>query len=98
MANRTAASGSGKAKKTTPGSAKSKTGGAKKSAVARKGGRIELVRELIEIWATEIVKDPKKTGVAELIRLLSLEKELGGTTEAVKEIKVTWVEPTTAES
>ena len=34
-----------------------------------------------------------KSVVAELIRLIALERELAEETEAIREIKVTWVEP-----
>ena len=65
---------------------------------AKKPDRLSLVRSLIEKWSTKIEADVSKAGVTELIRLLSLEKELSETTETVREIKVTWVEPTETES
>lgn len=55
--------------------------------------RLKLVRGLITTWSEQLENDKSKSGVAELIRLLALEKELTPSDEAVREIKVTWVEP-----
>jgi len=63
--------------------------------------RLALVRNLIEAFAKELEGKQRKqrtSGVAELARLLALEKELSESTEAVREIKVTWVESGPAES
>ena len=62
------------------------------------GDRLELVRELILKLAASLKKDTTKSGVAELARLLALEKDLSEGTETVREIKVTWVESGPAES
>jgi hypothetical protein len=66
----------------------------------RRRNRLSLVRSLIEKWAAELEKkNATKTGVVELVRLLALEKELTASKqEQVREIRVTWVEPTTTES
>ena len=66
----------------------------------RRRNRLSLVRSLIEKWAAELEKETaSKTGVAELVRLLALEKELTASKqEQVREIRVTWVEPTITES
>ena len=65
---------------------------------ARKLDRLSLVRSLITKWSQTLEGDLSKSGVAELIRLLGLERELSATGETVREIKVTWVEPTATES
>ena len=62
------------------------------------GDRLALVRELILKLADDLKRDTTKSRVAELARLLTLEKELSEGTEAVREIKVTWVESGPAES
>jgi hypothetical protein len=56
--------------------------------------RLALVREMIVACAEGIKENGsfKKTGVGEIIRLLSLEKELAGE-DSMQEIKVTWLEP-----
>ena len=66
----------------------------------RRRNRLSFVRSLIEKWAAELEKETaSKTGVAELVRLLALEKELTASKqEQVREIRVTWVEPTVTES
>ena len=67
--------------------------------VARKSGdRLALVRELITAWAEKLQTSEGKSGVAELARLIALEKELAESTDTVREIRVTWVEPSPAES
>ncbi len=60
--------------------------------------RLSMVRALIETWSKELEQHKTKSGVAELIRLLTLEKELSVTNQAVREIKVSWVEPKATES
>ena len=62
------------------------------------GTRLSMVRDLIEKWSQELAKKTTKSGVAELIRLLALEKELSASNQAIREIKVSWVEPETTES
>ncbi len=68
-----------------------KVGTAKES---QETDRLTLVRKLIAKWGNELEREQTKTGVAELIRLLVLEKELASSNETIREIKVTWVEPT----
>ena len=65
---------------------------------AKKCDRLATVRNLIGKWEEKIQEDVTKGGVTELIRLFGLEKEMSETRETAKEIKVTWVEPTEAES
>lgn len=60
--------------------------------------RLTLVRSLITQWATKLEENSSNTGVTELIRLLALEKELAGNRQEVREIRVTWVEPTVESS
>jgi hypothetical protein len=69
-------------------------------AALRGRNRLPLVRSLIEKWAGKMeTEGASKTGVAELVRLLVLEKELTASNqEQVREIRVTWVEPRTTES
>ena len=57
--------------------------------------RLTLVRSMIRRLKSELESDKgtSKSGVAELIRLIALEKELSGETEQVREIRVKWVEP-----
>jgi hypothetical protein len=57
--------------------------------------RLTLVRSMIRRLKSELEsgEGTSKSGVAELIRLIALEKELSGETEHVREIRVTWVEP-----
>jgi hypothetical protein len=57
--------------------------------------RLTLVRSMIRRLKNEL-EEGSKTGVAELIRLIALERELAGETEHVREIKVSWVEPKAA--
>ena len=96
------------AKKAAAGHAAGKTkrriansrSGSKGSGAGRTAGkqnRLSLVRSLISKWGKKIEDDVTKAGVTELIRLLSLEKELSETTDTVREIRVTWVEPTETE-
>ena len=72
--------------------------GPKATRGARKCDRLATVRNLIGMWEEKLQKEMSKGGVAELIRLFGLEKEMSETRETVKEIKVTWVEPTEPES
>lgn len=58
-----------------------------------KGGRRELIQSLIRVAMEKLAKDPGKTTVADLIRLLSLEKELGE--EKPSKIVVEWIDPRT---
>lgn len=58
-----------------------------------KGGRRELIQTLIRVAMEKLEKDPGKTTVADLIRLLSLEKELGE--EKPSKIVVEWIDPRT---
>lgn len=55
--------------------------------------RLALVRQLILKLAGELKNETSKSGVTELARLIALEKELADSTESVREVKVTWVEP-----
>jgi hypothetical protein len=58
--------------------------------------RLALVRQMIRRCTEEMDKGAASTKsvVAEVIRLLALEKELAEEQEAIREIRVTWVEPT----
>lgn len=60
--------------------------------------RLALVRLLIESWLVELSAKKTKSGVAELVRLLALEKELSASDQVIREIRVSWVEPHTTES
>ena len=53
--------------------------------------KLWMVRKLIRQCFDEATSS--KSGVAELIRLIALERELADETESIREIKVTWVEP-----
>lgn len=60
--------------------------------------RLPMVRSLIAKCAAEMEEaKPTKSLLSEFVRLLALEKELAGENEAVREIKVTWVEPVATE-
>lgn len=61
--------------------------------------RLRLVRQMIRRCVAQMQgKDAMKGGVAELVRLLSLERELADEAESIREVKVTWVEPETVSS
>jgi hypothetical protein len=60
--------------------------------------RLSMVRLLIDKWSQELTDKPTKPGVAELVKLLTLEKELSASKETIREIRVTWVEPKITES
>ncbi len=73
---------------------------ATKKAVKRGSlNRLGMVRSLIEKCAAEMEgRKPTKLLLSEFVRLLALERDLAGENEAVREIKVTWVEPSGTES
>ena len=75
-----------------------KTKAGEKEVIEVDDDRLTMVRKLIVKWATDIQAANGKPGVAELTRLLALEKELSEGRETVREIKVTWVEPSPTES
>jgi transcription termination factor NusB len=60
--------------------------------------RLKLVRAMIQQCTTVEGAGTNKPVVAELIRLLALEKELSEEHQVVREIRVQWVEPTETES
>lgn len=65
----------------------------------RRRNRLSIVRSLIEKWAADLEKKPTKTGIAELAKLLTLERELSvKKQDEIREVKVTWVEPKATES
>jgi hypothetical protein len=57
--------------------------------------KLWFVRKAIRRCMAEVDKPESqaKSVVAELIRLIALERELAEETEAIREIKVTWVDP-----
>ncbi len=61
--------------------------------------RLAMVTKLID-GVSDKLKDGQleKSKTAELIRLLALESQMKGKHETIREIKVTWVEPSTTES
>lgn len=97
------------ARKKAPARNSAKKNSPKSAAVAKKEekpkrfssgpiNRLRLVRQMIRKLASDATgKDGSKSGVAELIRLIGLERELAVETENVREIKVTWVEPAATE-
>ena len=95
MARNTVTGGAKKTKKPTKGGRAPKPVGGR--AVPRES-RLAMVRRLVDTLSNALDTNMTKTGVAELIRLLALEKELGGDQETVREIKVTWIEPIATES
>jgi hypothetical protein len=61
--------------------------------------RLSLVRGMIlDCTVKAHAKGGQRSGVADLVRLLALEKELSESEQTTQEIKVTWVEPDTVES
>jgi hypothetical protein len=60
--------------------------------------RLKLVRAMIQQCARVEGGGTNKPMIAELIRLLALEKELSEEQQVVREIRVQWVEPTETES
>lgn len=61
---------------------------------AGRRSRLEMVRSIIDGYQAEIGKPPS---VADLIRLLVLEREYQSE-EQVREVRVTWVRPSETES
>ncbi len=96
MAKKTAGDWTDEQSGTSP-ETKGKTASRPGGATPRKGSRLKMVRRLIAKWAADLEEHPGKAGVTELVRLLSLEKELSETREDIKEIKVSWVDPKSAE-
>jgi hypothetical protein len=82
---------------TTPGKQASQKGG-KTSVTRGEKNRLTMVRSLIDKWSEQLGESATKSGVAELVRLLALEKELSASKESIREIKVSWVEPKATES
>ncbi len=96
MAGKTVAGQTNKAKKPTIKAARRV--GPQDGRTSPRESRLVLVRKLIEKLGNDLEAKVTKTGVAELVRLLALEKELGGGQDTVREIKVTWIEPIATES
>ncbi|MBA4182318.1 MAG: hypothetical protein C0506_17180 [Anaerolinea sp.] len=63
--------------------------------VAAKAERRELIQALIKMAMKKLEKGPEKATVTDLIRLLSLEKEIGE--EGPSKIVVEWIDPRTGE-
>ena len=55
--------------------------------------RLVMVRGMIRAYNKSIKASPEKLSLSDFIRLLSLEKELAGEGEAVREVIATWVQP-----
>lgn len=68
------------------------------SSSPKDGARLALVRRLIGKWAEYLETQPGKSGIGDLVRLLVLEGEMSESEEEIKEIKVSWVEPSETES
>lgn len=62
---------------------------------AAKAERRELIQALIKMAMKKLEKGPEKATVTDLIRLLSLEKEIGE--EGPSKIVVEWIDPRTGE-
>lgn len=63
-----------------------------------KFSRLALVRGLIQKCSDQLNNSTDlKTGVAEFIRLLSLEKELAAEDDSVRKVIVSWQEPSKTE-
>ena len=62
---------------------------------AAKTDRHKLIQALIKMAMKKLEKGPEKATVTDLIRLLSLEKELGE--EGPSKIVVEWIDPRTGE-
>ena len=87
-----------KAKSPPPAAGKQANQPGAKKVIGRRRNRLSMVRMLIDKWSTELGAKPQKSGVAELVRLLTLEKEMSANREMIREIRVTWVEPKRTES
>jgi hypothetical protein len=78
---------------------KRKAGTAEKAASTKKTkDRSELVSKAIDTFGSKLDKPELKATVADLVRLLQLEKEMEETKEQPTEIRVTWIEPKQPES
>lgn len=62
---------------------------------AAKAERRELIQALIKMAMKKLEKGPEKATITDLIRLLSLEKEIGE--EEPSKIVVEWIDPRTGE-
>lgn len=60
-----------------------------------KGERHTLIQALIKMAMKKLEKGPEKATVADLVRLLSLEKEMGE--EGPSKVVVEWIDPRTGE-
>lgn len=69
--------------------------GAVQAAAKAKAERRELIQALIKMAMKKLEKGPEKATVTDLIRLLSLEKEIGE--EGPSKIVVEWIDPRTGE-
>jgi hypothetical protein len=58
----------------------------------------ELVERTIQQFESRIKKKEYEPTVAEYVKLLQLEREIGHEEDEPKEIKVTWVSPTTSDT